>query len=129
MTNVVYPKLKEEMLKALLDGVTIKAVLVDLNDYTYDPTHEFLSDLSAGVVGTAVTITNPTFTNGRLDSDNFTFPSVTGDESEAVALYIDTGNAATSRLIYFGDVGSGLPVTPNGGGIDMTVPATGWFNL
>jgi hypothetical protein len=58
-----------------------------------------------------------------------TFTAVTGDVSEAVILYKDTGVAATSPLIAYIDTATGLPVTPNGGDITVTVPASGWFSL
>jgi hypothetical protein len=55
---------------------------------------------------------------------------VTGDVSEALILFIDTGTPGTSRLIGFYDAGvTGLPVTPNGGDINVTVNASGWFAL
>jgi hypothetical protein len=44
-------------------------------------------------------------------------------------LFVDTGNAATDALIAFIDTGTGLPVTPNGGDITVTVNASGWFTL
>jgi len=93
-------------------------------------THEFLSDLS-GRVGTDQTLTTKTFTDGQFDSDNPSWTSVTGATVEAVVLYIDTGVAGTSHLVAYIDTGqTGLPVTPNGGDINLTVDAAnGWFTL
>ena len=45
-------------------------------------------------------------------------------------IYIDTGVAGTSRLIAYIDTGvAGLPVTPNGGDINITWDAAGIFTL
>lgn len=131
--NAIFPKYKEALLNGStntdMSGGTVKAVLVDTGTYTYSATHEFLSDLS-GTVGTAVTLGTKTFTDGTFDSANPSWTSVTGNSAEAIVLYIDTGSAATSRLILFLDTGqTGLPVTPNGGDINYTVDAAGWFTL
>jgi hypothetical protein len=133
MANAIYPKYKEALLDAsanvdLNDG-TVKVALVDTGTYTYNSAHEFLSSLS-GVVGTAQTIANTTVTNGVFDGDNVTYNDVTGNSAEALVIYIDTGNAATSRLVAFIDTGvTGLPVTPNGGDITVTWNASGIFAL
>ncbi|MCA3307614.1 MAG: hypothetical protein ING00_17635 [Roseomonas sp.] len=133
MANALYPKFKEQALQggvSLASG-NIKAVLVDLADYTYDAAHEFLSDVPAAArVATSGNLASKTFTNGVFDSADPSFTAVTGDVSEALILFIDTGTPGTSRLIAFYDTGvSGLPVTPNGGNISNTVNASGWFGL
>jgi hypothetical protein len=133
MGNALYPKFKEQALQGgvnLASG-NIKAVLVDLADYTYDAAHEFLSDVAAGGrVATSGNLASKTFTSGVFDSADPSFTAATGDVSEALILFIDTGTPGTSRLIAFYDTGvSGLPVTPNGGNISITVNAAGWFGL
>ena len=133
MPNVIYPKFKEQALQGgvnLASG-NIKAVLVDLADYTYSAAHEFLSDVPAAArVATTGNMASKTFTNGTFDSADPSFTAVTGDVSEALILFIDTGTAGTSRLIAFYDTGvGGLPFTPNGGDINVTVNASGWFAL
>lgn len=133
MSNVIYPKYKEAALQGNgnLAGGNVKAVLVDLADYTYSAAHEFLSDVAAiGRVATSANLASKTFTNGVFDSADPSFTAVTGDVSEALILFIDTGTPSTSRLVAFYDTGvGGLPVTPNGGGIDLAVNASGWFAL
>jgi hypothetical protein len=133
MANNVYPKFKQALwLQSANSNAstgTLKAALVDTGTYTYSDSHEFLSSLS-GVIGTAQTITNKTFTNGVLDGDNVTFTGVTGNTIEALVIYIDTGNASTSRLISFQDTNvTGLPATPNGGDITITWNASGILAL
>jgi hypothetical protein len=121
MASVVYPKGKEAFLSGSINltSDTIKAVLIDTNDVAYSSAHDFYNDISAAVVGSAVTLSNKSVTNGVFDADDITFTSVSGDQSEAIIIYKDTGNAATSPLIAFIDTATGLPVTPNGGNINV----------
>jgi hypothetical protein len=133
MGNALYPKFNEQALQGgvnLASG-NIKAVLVDLADYTYDAAHEFLSDVPAAArVATSGNLASKTFSNGVFDSADPSFAAATGDVSEALILFIDTGTPGTSRLIAFYDTGvSGLPITPNSGNIPITVNASGWFSL
>ena len=133
MANAIYPKYKQAILSggANIDmsAGTVKMALVDAGTYTYSATHEFLSSLS-GVVGTAQTLGTKTFTDGTFDCADPTWTSVSGATVEALVVYIDTGVAGTSRLIAYIDTGqTGLPVTPNGGNITLTVNASGVFTI
>lgn len=125
MANALYDKAREAFLGADIDWLAdnIKAVLVDAADYTINlSTHQFLSDIPSGArVATSGNLASKTATAGVADADDVTFSSVTGDPSELIVLYKDTGSAATSPLICAIDtVSSGaLSVTPNGG--DITV--------
>ena len=104
-----------------LDGDTIKAILVDLADYTYNAAHEFLSDVPAAArVATSAALANKTVSARVFDADNAAFTAVAGDQVEAIILYKDTGVEATSRLVLFLDTGiTGMPYTPSGA--DVTV--------
>lgn len=133
MANAIYPKYKEALLGGAsnidMDGGTVKAALVDTGAYTYSTAHDFYNDLS-GVVGTPQAIANTTVTNGLFDGDNVTFTGLTGNSAEAIIIYIDTGNTATSRLVAYIDTGvTGLPVTPNSGDVTITWNASGIFQL
>ena len=132
MPNAIYPKYKEALLQhaanSSLTG-TVKVALVDTGVYTYSAAHEFLTSLT-GVVGTAQTVGSKTFTDGVFDGADVTYTAVTGNSAEALVFYIDTGTAATSRLVSYIDSGfSGLPVTPNGGDITLSFNASGIFAL
>lgn len=133
MANAIYPLYKQALLDAsanidLNDG-TVKVALVDTGTYTYSATHDFYNDLS-GVVGTPQEILNTTVANGVFDGDDVTFSQVIGDTVEALVIYIDTGDAATSRLVAYIDTGvTGFPVIPNGGDITLTWNASGIFML
>ena len=134
MANAVYPKWKEAVAQGTsgssLTG-TLRVVLVDLAEYTYNASDEFLDDVpSAARVGAPQEIGNVTFLNGRIDGDNVTFPSVSGDPCEAVLLFLDTEAEETSRLFAYLDTNvGGLPVTPNGGNISITWAASGIVQL
>ncbi|WP_203310510.1 hypothetical protein [Sphingomonas beigongshangi] len=138
MANKLYPKYKQALLTAGVNLVTgtVKAQLVDTSAYTYSDTHQFLSDVPAAArYGTAATLANKTVVNGVFDADDALFTSVpagstgTTDKEEAIVLYLDTGTAGTSQLIYYIDSATGLPVTPNGGNIVASWDANGIFAL
>lgn len=133
MANAIYPKYKEAVIQASANSSlagTVKAALIDTGTYTYSAAHDFWDDASAGVIGTPQAVANKTYTNGTLDGDNVTYTAVSGASVEAVILYIDTGTPATSRLIVYLDTGiTGLPVTPNGGDINIGWNASGIFTF
>ncbi len=135
MADAIYPKYKEAAIGGganadLLTG-DVKAVLVDLADYTYSAAHEFLSDVPAAArVDISPALTGKTVTNGNFDSDDYVWDAVSGDASEAVILFIDTGVEVTSRLVAFYDTSlTGFPITPNTGDINFAVDASGWFTI
>jgi len=123
MANGVYDKAREKFLNGDIDWTNddIKAVLVDSADYSVNlATHEFLSDVpSGGRVATSGNFSSKTTTAGVADAADLALSAVTGDPSEAVVIYKDTGSAATSPLIAYIDTATGLPVTPNGGNINV----------
>jgi hypothetical protein len=134
MANALYPAFKALLLSGGINLSTadIKAVLVDGADYAYNAAHDFLDDVPSGArVGTSANLSGKTSTNGVFNSDPATMSSVSGDVSEIIILYKDTGVAATSPLIAYYDSATGLPVTPSG--INITVSpdagANHWFAL
>jgi len=133
MANAIYPLYKQALLDAsanvdLNDG-TVKVALIDTGTYTYNAAHEFFSSVT-GVVGTPQTIANTTVTNGVFDGDNVTYTALSGNTVEALLIYIDTGTAATSRLVAWIDTGvTGLQLIPNGGDVTITWNASGIFAL
>jgi hypothetical protein len=132
MADYVYPKYKQ----ALLDGDTN----IDINDGTvkvalstasYASANQFYSDVSASTVGTPQTITSKTVTDGLFKSTaNNTFTAVaSGSTVTALIIYIDTGSAATSRLVAFIDTVTGFPLLTNGGDVTVAWNASGIFQL
>ena len=132
MANVLYPKYKQALLNKEhdMDTDAILAELIDTGAYTYAGTHSsFSTDVAAGSkIAVSPTLTTPTIVDGVFDTADFSWTAVTGVQSEAIILYNNTH--ATKGLIAFYDTGmTGMPVTPNGGNINVTVHASGWFAL
>lgn len=122
MANALYDLGREGFLAGDIDwdADTIKAVLVDTGTYTVNlATHQFHSDLSGIVATLGSGFTSKTVAAGVADAANITFSSVSGSSVEAVVIYQDTGTSSTSRLIAYIDTATGLPVTPNGGDINV----------
>lgn len=122
MANGMYVKGIEALMKAEIDLIddTIKCTLVDAADYTVNlSTHDFIDDVPAGSRVATATLAGKSVTGGAFDANDVTFPTVTGDPSEALVIWKDTGSEATSPLIMYIDTATGLGVTPNGG--DITV--------
>ena len=68
--------------------------------------------------------------DGSFDSDDPMFTGVTGASIEALVLYVHTGDESTARLIMHQDTGvDGLPLTPDGSDVQITVDDAGWFIL
>lgn len=123
MANGMYVKGIEALMKGQIDleDDTIKVVLVDAADYTVNlSTHDFLDDVAAGSRVATATLASKSVTGGAFDAADVTFSAVTGDPSEALIIYKDTGSEGTSPLIMYIDTATGLGVTPNGGDITVT---------
>jgi hypothetical protein len=118
----MYVKGIEALMRGEIDLIddTIKVTLVDAADYTVDlAAHDFINDVPAGARVATATLTGKSVTGGAFDAADVTFPTVTGDPSEALVIWKDTGVESTSPLIMYIDTATGLGVTPNGG--DITV--------
>jgi hypothetical protein len=121
-----------------LDADTIKIALIDeaaaagACDETVD---DFWDDQSSGLIGTAYTLgakTIGTVAAGVFDNTVDPAPAFTGVSGatvEALCLFKDTGTPATSNLICYWDTATGLPLTPNGGDVNVTFNASGIFKV
>jgi len=123
MANALYDMGREGFLGGDIDwdANTIKVTLVDAADYTKDlAAHDFYNDITAGGrVATSGALASKTKTAGVADAADVTLSAVSGDQSEQLVVWADSGVESTSRLILNIDTATGLPVTPNGG--DITV--------
>jgi hypothetical protein len=124
MANAVYPLAKQAFISGTIDltSATVKIALIKTSSgYTYSSAHQFFSDTTpaSNLVGTAQTLGSKTVTNGVFNAANPTFTAVSGSVVGALVIYKDTGSNATSPLIAYIDTGTGLPVTPNGGDINV----------
>lgn len=136
MANGLFDSYKQGLLDpsaqtADLNTDTIKVALIDEGTTNPDlATHDFYDDLSSAVVGTPVTLTSITVTDGVFDAADATFTSVSGSSVEGILIYKDTGTPGTSPLIAYFDTGvTGLPITPSGGDITIAWNASGIFAL
>ena len=66
---------------------------------------------------------------GKFDADDLLFTSLTGDQSESIDLFKDTGTDTTSMLIANFDDYTGLPLTPSGGNVTIAFHATGIIRI
>lgn len=123
MSNALYDKGREAFLTGSIAYGTdnIKGVLVDTGAYTVNlSTHQYLSDIAGGArISTSGNLASKTTVAGVADAADLTFTAVTGATVEAVVLYKDTGSAGTSPLIAYIDTATGLPLTPNGGDVNI----------
>jgi hypothetical protein len=133
MANIFPNTMRDDLLKAVLGdlssaGVTVKAALIDSGTVAPSASHQFFSSISTAVVGTPQTVGSKTVGSlgtGIFDGADVTFTAVSGASVEYICVYIDTGSNATSKIIaYIDQVSSGLPVTPNGGNINIVWDAT-----
>ncbi len=124
MANALYGKGREGFLDhtgADWDTDEIRILLVDSADYTLSiDVDDNLDDVPAGGrVAESDALASKTVTLGVADAADKTWSSVSGDVSEYIIGFEETGVESTSRLIFNIDTATGLPVTPNGG--DITV--------
>jgi hypothetical protein len=132
MANVLYPKYKQALLNKEhdMDTDVIRAALIDTGAYTYNGAHtSYATDVPAGAkIAVSGPLTLPTILDGVFDTADFVWSAVSGAVSEAIILFNDTH--ASKGLVAFLDSGmTGMPVTPNGGNINVTVHPSGWFAL
>lgn len=121
MSNTSYPKGMEKLLSGQIDvtSVTLAAALLP-STYTYSTSHEFLSQVGSRI-GTDQDLTGLTIANGAIDFDDVEFGIIApGSTIKAVVVYVKTGNPSTSRLLFYYDTVTGLPLATNGG--DITIP-------
>jgi hypothetical protein len=102
------------------DDIRVKLVAT-----AYTPnasTHTTVSDLGANVVATSGALASKTTTAGVADAADITFTAVTGAECSYLVAYQHVAGDSTDKLIAYIDQtsDSSLPVTPNGGDINVT---------
>jgi hypothetical protein len=114
-----------------LDTDAIKLVLIDQGTHLPLVGDAFYSDFNAGLVGALsgalATKTIGTVATGVFDAADLApaFTAVTGATVESLCCIKDTGVAATSDFIAYWDTATGLPLTPNGGDVNVTFNASG----
>jgi len=137
MADALFDKYKEKLMAAGIDMIndTIKLSLVK-DTYTFTATDEFLDDVGtgnlAGGAAAAQTIAGTkTITNGVFDSSDVieTFTAINDGTVDALLVWKDTGNTATSPVIAYIDSPSELPFATNGGDVNFNLNVSGYFKL
>lgn len=146
MANSFYNSYWSQTLQGDIDLLTdnIKASIIDLDEYTFDARHQFYSDVAAPAkVAASGNLTGKTLTATPItetptvpvplifDANDVTLNSVSGAVSEAVLLWADSGDPATSPLILLIVTGSSGPVEiiPNSGNITLQWNPAGIFSV
>lgn len=123
MANALYDAGREAFLAGDVDwdADTIKTTLADDADYTPNlAVDDFYDDVpGAARVATSAAMTSKTTTDGVADAADITLSSVTGDVSELLLVWQDTTVETTSHLLVHIDTATNLPITPNGGDIQI----------
>jgi hypothetical protein len=129
MTSQLYSKGREGFLDGSIDWNTGTIKVSLLRGYTFNDAHQVLSDVtgSGATIVATQTLTTPTVAGGVANADPVTFNSVpTGTACSCYILYQSSApgggaDLATSaqRLIAYIDDATNLPVTPNGGNINI----------
>jgi len=139
MADVVYPLAKFKIVRPGTLGLTspdsivwsddtIKVVPVDTSVYTFSPSHEFYSSVTAPArLLTPLSLTGKTTTvPAVLDADDITFTLVTpGLNIGALILFKWTGSDSTSPLVAFIDTAVRLPLLTDGSDVPIVWDSTG----
>lgn len=137
MADTLYDKFKEKLMAKEIDMIndTIKLSLVK-NTYNFTATDEFLDDVGTGNLagGSAAAQTiagTKTITNGVFDSTDVieTFTSINDGTVNALLVWKDTGDTATSPVIAYIDSPVELPFATNGGDVNFNLHTSGYFKL
>lgn len=122
MANMLYTKAKEKILQGQINLLTddIRVAIVS-NAYIQSmTTDEFLAEVDDHILGTPMALTNRSVAGGAFDGDDLNFTGIaSGETSEGVLIYKDTGNPATSPLIYYADTVTGFPMLTSGAAIEV----------
>jgi hypothetical protein len=120
MASALYAKGRNAFLTGDIDWVadTIKVALVGSGYTANMSTDQYYSSVSDDAIGTPMTLSNKSASNGVADADDVTSGNLTtGDTITQAVIYKDSGSAASSPLIARFDLTS----TPtNGGTVTLT---------
>lgn len=96
---------------------------------------DFWDDQDAGLIGSIYTLAAKDIGGaGAGVFDNTTnpapaFTAVSGATVESLVFFKHTGTPSNSNLICWFDTATGLPLTPNGGDVNVTFNASGIFKI
>lgn len=123
MANALFDAGRQGFLTGTVDWDTNTFALYLVDHGTDTPnvtTDANVSDIAAGArIGSKATMTCTAPGAGVADASDVTLTSVTGASAESIVIFKDTGTEATSTLVAYIDTATGLPITPNGGNINI----------
>jgi len=133
MANAMFDQGRQDFLAGAADwdADNFKCHLLDAADHTTNlATNRDLADITAaGIEEVSANLASKTTTDGTADAADITFTAASGDSCEEIHCYRDSGVAATSSMIFRWDTATGLPVTLNGGDVDIQWNASGLATL
>jgi hypothetical protein len=120
----MYDKGREAFLNGDIDAANDDIVVLLVDGSLYTPnmsTDDFEADIAGGaIIARSSPLSSKTTTAGVFDAADELLTSVpAGQDGDYLILIQDNGSAATNRLIGKIDTGGNLPVTPNGGDINI----------
>jgi hypothetical protein len=132
VVSFVFPSALDAILHGSIDleAVTLKLQAIDTDEYSpaASTTDDFLADVpSAARIESPVALTGALVQNAGLGVDvAVVIPAVADSEPPigALLVYRDTGSEATSNLLLWIDTAIGLPLTPTGADVEITLPTT-----
>lgn len=118
-----------------LDAVTVKAMFIDnADDTAATATDDFIDDILSAArvpaIASCPALASKTLgvvAVGVFDAADTVFTALSGDASEQLILFEDSGTEATSDLLAMWDTATGLPLTPNGGDVTVQWNASGIY--
>lgn len=131
MANAIQASFKQALQNKEIDmnTDTIRVAAID-DSYVYSAAHDFFDDVSANVLGTPVAVTGATISGGNFNCDDFTISGIAAsDVVQGFWFYHWTGVAGTSKLAVWIDTTTGLPLTSTGNNLDVTIHASGLYDL
>lgn len=139
MANALFASYRTLVLSAPpnLSSTTIKAMFVDhLDDTPVAATDNFIDDILSAArvpaIASCPALASKTLgvvAAGVFDAADTVFTALSGDQSESLILFEDSGTESTSDLIAFWDTATGLPLTPNGADVTVVWNASGIFTF
>ena len=117
-----------------MSSVTIGALLVNTtanvaSGYVFSAAHTTRANVPAVAQVAVYSLSNVAVSSGRVNADDLAIPTVTGAPINAVIYFVATTNSSTSPLIAIQSSGSGFPLTPDGGTVNVTFPSSDPFVL
>lgn len=130
MASALFDKGREGFLVGEIDWDTATQKFALVRGYTFNAAHEFVSDVTGAggtLAATSAALASKTGTSGVADGADLTFTTVAANGSNHYLLLFQSSAvgggadvaASAQRLIAWIDTGTGLPVVPVGGDVNL----------